>query len=99
MNIAAMMQQAQKMQKEVMKVKDEIENKTFQHSNSLVEVEINGKKEILKISIKESFEFNKEDKEVLEDMLLLVLNEAFKKVDDELNSKMGKFAPGLNGLF
>lgn len=99
MNIAAMMQQAQKMQKEVMKVKDEIENKTFQHSNSLVDVEISGKKEILKINIKDSFEFNKEDKEMLEDMIMLALNEAFKKVDEELNSKMGKFAPGLNGLF
>lgn len=99
MNMAAMMQQAQKMQKEVMKVKEEIENKTFEFANSVVEVKVNGKKEILSIKIKDDFELAKEDKEVLEDMIMLALNSAFKKVDEELNNKMGKYAPGLSGLF
>lgn len=99
MNINAMLQQAQKMQKEVMKVKEEIEKKIYEHSNSLVSVKVNGKKEIIQIKIKESIELKNDDKEMIEDMVMLALNETYKKIDDELANKMGKFAPGMSGLF
>ena len=47
----AMMQQAQKMQKEIMKTKGEIDQKLYNSKQSLVEVEMRGNKEITKIKI------------------------------------------------
>ena len=51
MNMQAMLQQAQKLQKEVMNSKKEIDNKVFTSKQSLVEVEMKGTKEITKIKI------------------------------------------------
>ena len=44
MNMQAIMKQAQNLQKEMLKTKEEIDNKEFQYKNSLVEVKTNGKK-------------------------------------------------------
>ena len=37
--------------------------------------------------------------EMLEDMIVVALNEAMKKVDKDTEEKMGKFAQGMPGLF
>lgn len=97
MNMQAMMQQAQKMQREITKAKNEVETKTFVSSKSFIEVSVNGKKEVLKIKINnESLE--KEDIEVLEDLILVCLNDAFAQVDKELESKLGKYNLGSIGF-
>jgi len=97
MNMQNMMQQAQKMQKEITKVKGEIDEKKFSNTKSFVEVDVNGKKEIMKIKInKESLD--KDDIEALEDLIILSINEAFKEIDKELDSKLGKFGMGSLGF-
>ena len=59
---------------------------------------MNGKKEILEIKIaSESLE--KEDIELLEDMILIATNMAAKKVDEMTEQKMGKFTNSMPGLF
>jgi DNA-binding protein YbaB len=35
---------------------------------------------------------------MLQDIIVLAVNDALKKVDIETESKMGKFGPGLSGL-
>lgn len=98
MNIQALMKQAQSLQKDMMKAKDEIDNMTFEGESSFVKVEVKGTKEVVKVSIEE--EISNDDKEMLEDMLVIALNQAFSKVDKETEKKMGKFSnmmPG--GLF
>ena len=97
MNIQAIMKQAQAMQKEMMKAKDEIDAMEFVGENAFVKVHVNGKKEVLKIIIDPTVELSKDDLEMLEDVLVLALNDAFKKVDKTTEQKMGKFAnvPGL----
>jgi len=98
MNIQALMKQAQSLQKDMMKAKDEIDNMTFEGESSFVKVEVKGTKEVVKVSIEE--EITNDDKEMLEDMLVIALNQAFSKVDKETEKKMGKFSnmmPG--GLF
>ena len=40
-----------------------------------------------------------DDLEALQDMIMLAVNDAMKKVDKMTNDKMGKFANGMPGLF
>ena len=99
MNIQAMMKQAQKLQQDMMKVKNEIEQQIFTGKHSMITVEVNGKKELTKVNIDKNMEIKTaEDIEMLEDMLVLAINDALKKVDLEIKNKMGKFGSGLAGL-
>ncbi|MFA5602310.1 MAG: YbaB/EbfC family nucleoid-associated protein [Bacilli bacterium] len=98
MNIQNMLKQAQKMQSEIMSKKEEINQKIFPGKSSLVNVEVNGKKEVLKIEIQNKESLEKEDLEILEDMILIALNDAFKKVDTEVEAKLGNIASGMPGI-
>ena len=62
--------------------------------------EVNGKKEVLAINIKEEV-VDPDDVEMLEDLVLSAVNEALKKADEETSNKMGKLTGGLNipGMF
>lgn len=98
MNIQAMMKQAQKLQKEMMEEKDKIDKMEFEGISSFVTVKVNGKKEMLSVKIEQD-SLEKDDIEMLEDMILVATNEALKKVDDTTEEKMGKYTQGLPGLF
>ena len=98
MNIQAMMKQAQKLQKDMLSAKDEIEKKIFIGKSSLVTVEVMGNKKINKVSLNIE-ELEADDKEMLEDMILTALNDAMNQIDKETESKMGKFTNGMPGLF
>ena len=97
MNIQAMMKQAQKMQKDMMNSKEEIDNMTFVGKASLVTVEMKGTKELTKVSINPDIE--PDEIEMLEDMILVAVNDALKQVDKITEEKMGKFTKGMPGLF
>ena len=98
MNIQAMMKQAQKLQKDMLSAKDDIDNKIFIGKSSLVTVEVMGNKKINKVSLNIE-ELESDDKEMLEDMILTALNDAMNQIDKETESKMGKFTNGMPGLF
>ena len=98
MNIQAMMKQAQKLQKEMMKVKEEIDSTEFIGESSLVKVTIKGTKEVVKIEIDKSNSLDADDLEMLEDMIVVAMNTAMKKVDEMTEKKMGKFG-NIPGLF
>ena len=55
MNIQALMKQAQSLQKDMMKAKEEIDNTLFTGSNSFVTVKVNGKKKVLMIALNNAF--------------------------------------------
>ena len=98
MNIQALMKQAQSLQKDMMKTKEEIDNMVFVGESSFVKVEVKGTKEVVKVTISEKIEAD--DIEMLEDMIVVALNSAFSKVDKTTDEKMGKYSnmmPG--GLF
>ncbi|MBQ9181440.1 MAG: YbaB/EbfC family nucleoid-associated protein [Bacilli bacterium] len=97
MNIQAMMKQAQKLQKEMMDAKEQINKQTFVGTSSFVTVEVNGNKEILKVMI-DTDSIGNDEIEMLQDMILIATNDAMKKVDKETESKMGKFTQGMPGL-
>lgn len=97
MNMQAIMQQAQRMEKELTKKKDELDKKKFIGSSELVEVELNGSKKVLSVKIKAEGTLEEEDKEILQDMIVLAMNDALKKIDDETSSMLGAYGK-LSGL-
>ncbi len=97
MNMQAIMKQAQNMQKEMMKIKEEIDQTEFIGESSFVSVKINGKKEVLEVKI-DSEHLEKDDLEILQDIIVVALNQAMKKVDDVTEQKMSKYA-SIPGLF
>ena len=98
MNIQAIMKQTQQLQKDMMKAKEEINKTEYVGKSSLVEIKVNGEKEVLNVKICID-NLENDDKEMLEDMIMLAMNEANKKVDKDTEEKMGKYTKGLPGLF
>lgn len=99
MNIQALMKQAQNLQKDMMKVKEEIDHKEFVGESSLVKVIVTGDKKIVKVEISEKESLSTEDLEILEDMILVAMNDAFSKIDKEMEEKMGKFGNAIPSFF
>ena len=97
MNMQAMLKQAQALQKDMLKVKEEIDSTEFVGENSFVKVTLKGNREAIKVEI-DSESLDKEDIEALEDMIVLAINDANKKIDKMTESKMGKFG-NIPGLF
>ena len=98
MNMQAMLKQAQALQKDMLKIKNEIDSTEFVGESSLVKVTLKGTKEAVKVEIKLDGDFDKEDLEALEDMIVLAINDANKKIDAMTEKKMGKFG-NIPGLF
>ena len=98
MNMQALMQQAQKMQKDMTKKQEEINSTVYEGKSELVDVEVYGTKKIKKINIKNKDNFDAEDVEILEDMIKIAMNDAFSKVDKDVENKMGAYGKQLGGL-
>ncbi len=98
MNMQAMLKQVQSMQKDMMKVKEEIDKTEFIGESALVKITMLGTKEVTKVEISKDESFEADDLEVLEDMILVAINEANKKVDETTDKKMSKFG-NIPGLF
>lgn len=96
MNIQALMKQAQSLQKDMMKAKEEVDNMTFTGTSSFVSVTVKGTKEVVKVEINND-DITSDDKEMIEDMLVIALNDAFKQVDKTTEQKIGKFSSMLPG--
>lgn len=98
MNMQAMMKQAQALQRDMLKAKKEIDEKEFVGESSLVKITLLGTKEVKSVKIDSSSDLEKDDIEMLEDMIMVAFNDATKKIDEETEKKMGKFA-NIPGLF
>ena len=97
MNMQAMLRQAQQMQKEMLKAKEEIDNTEFEGESSFVKVTLKGDKTVKQVEITAE-SLDKEDIEALEDMIVIAVNDAQKKIDAETEKKMGRFG-NIPGLF
>ncbi len=98
MNMQALMKQAQAMQNDIKKIQNEINSSSFEGVSSFVKVVANGKKEVLSVTFNDSYKDIVDDKEMLEDMVLLAINDAFGKVDKMTQEKMGKYSNLMSGL-
>ncbi len=98
MNMQALMRQAQNLQKDMLKVQKEIEEKEFEGESSIVKVKANGNKEILSVEIDKSASLEADDLEMLQDMIMIAINTTFKQIDEYREEKMSKFG-NIPGLF
>ncbi len=99
MNMNNLMAQAQKMQKDIQKKQEEINSMTFIGESEWVEVTLTGNKTIVKINIKDKKTMDEEDLECLEDMIKIAINDAYKKIDNEIEKKLGMYGKLAGGLF
>ena len=93
----ALMQQAQRMQRDIQKKKAELDNEIFEGKYEFISVKFNGKREMISCTI-DSEAVNMDDLEMLQDFIVLACNDAIKKIDKEYDEKMGQYSSMLNGL-
>ena len=98
----AMIKQAQKMQEDMAAKQEELEAREYDVSagGGVVNVKINGKKEILSVKLAPEI-VDPDDIETLSDILVAAVNEAIKRVEDTNSEEMGKITGPMNmpGLF
>ena len=99
----SLMRQAQKMQEDMAAKQEELEAREYNISagGGVVNLIINGKKEILSISISPDI-VDPDDIETLEDILVAAVNEAIKRVEDTNSEEMSKITggiPNMPGMF
>ena len=99
MNMQAMLRQAQNLQRDMLKTKEEIDKMEFTSTSSFVTVRVNGKKEVLSVKINADSDFDVSDMEILEEMIQVAVNDCLKQVDKETEKKMGKYSSMMPGLF
>ena len=97
MNINSLMKEAKKMQADLEKNQQELAEKEFEASvgGNAVSVKVNGQKQILDLKLQKEV-VDPEDVEMLQDLIVTCINQAFKQVDDAQAASMGKFnIPGI----
>ncbi len=97
MNMQNMISQINKMKKEMMEEKEKIDQKIFVSKNSGILIEMKGTKELIKVEILFD-EIKNEDKEMLEDMILVAINDVINQIENETNEKLGKYTQGMPGI-
>ena len=102
MNQAAMMKQVQKMQQDMIRMQEEMENASYTATTGggMVTATVNGKKELLDLKIDPEV-VDPEDVEMLQDMILGAVNEAMRIAQAESDKNMSRITGGLNlgGMF
>ena len=98
-NMANLMKQAQKMQKQMAETTKALEEKSYEATagGGVVSVTVSGKKEVTAIKIAEEV-VDPDDIEMLEDLIVAATNEALRKVEEETTAVMSKLTGGLGGL-
>lgn len=98
MNMNAIMQQARKMQEQMEKAQQELENAEVvgKAGGDMVQITMTGKKELKSVKLNKNA-VDPDDVEMLEDLLVVAFNDAIAKADELSKDKMGAVG-GLGGL-
>ncbi len=98
MNIQKMLKQAQQMQEKITKMQEELEQREVEGAagGGMVKVTLNGKGNMLRLAVDESL-VNRDEKDMLEDLIIAAHNDAKKKVEDMFSEEMAGVA-GSMGL-
>ena len=98
-NMNKIMKQAKEMQDQMMKTQKELEAMEVEGTagGGAVKAVLNGKKELISINI--DSELLKDDKEILEDMIIVCINQAHEKIDQITQEKMGSISGGMPSGF
>jgi DNA-binding YbaB/EbfC family protein len=96
MNIQKLMKQAQQMQERMQRELAELEVEAAA-GGGMVRVRMTGHKHLVAIAIDREV-VDPEDTAMLQDLVLAAINEAARKVDEELQSRIGSMGGGLPGF-
>ncbi len=96
-NMKKMMQQAQKLQRQMMETQESLKDERVEATagGGMVKVVADGQQNILEVAIDPQV-VDPEDVEMLQDLVLAAVTEALKKSRDLAEEKMGALAKGLN---
>ena len=99
MNMNNMMKQVQKMQKQMEEQQKALEESEFTATagGGAVEVTMTGKKVLTKVTL-DPDAVDPDDVEMLEDLIMVAVNDAMKKVDDANSASMAKMTGGMGGF-
>ena len=92
-NMQQLLKQAQKMQEDMAQKQAELEEREYTASagSDMVKATVNGKHELLKLDISEELiEDAKDDKEMLEDLIITAINTAVKQATENSDEEMSK---------
>ena len=92
-----MMKQAQKLQARMLKLQEELAEKTVEATagGGMIKVVATGKQQILSIQIEKEV-VDPEDVEMLQDLMLAAVNDALGKAQEMVSGEMGKLTGGMN---
>lgn len=96
-NMGNMMKQAQKLQAKMLKMQNELADKTVETASGggMVKVVANGKQQILSIVIEKEV-VDPDDVEMLQDLIMAAVNDALAKSQEMVSSEMSRLTGGLN---
>lgn len=101
-NMNGLMRQAQVMQQKMATLQKELEVRELDTSSGggMVKIKINGKQEILELSIDKTC-IDPSDPEMLEELIMTGMNQAIKESQDMVSNAMSKVTGGMSipGLF
>jgi len=96
-NMGNLLKQAQQFQTKLAKLQEELAGRTMEATSGggMVTVVANGRQEVISIRIDPEV-IDREDKEMLQDLILAAVNDALAKAKAMVNEEMGKLTHGLN---
>ena len=99
MNQAAMMKQAQKMQRDLMQMQEELEQAVYTAAagGGVVKATVSGKRELTELTI-DPEAVDPDDVEMLQDMIMAAVNEAMRKAEEASAQSMSRLTGGLGNL-
>lgn len=97
-NMNALLQQAQKMQRDMEKKQNELKSTEYVGESQLVDVVLMGDKTLKDVRFKNITNLDQEDIEMLQDMIKIAHADAINKINADIESKMGPYAKQLGGL-
>jgi nucleoid-associated protein EbfC len=91
------LKQAQEMHGKISQLQEEMANKTVEASagGGMVNIVINGKQQVLSIRIDPEV-VNREDVDMLQDLICAAVNEAIRKSQEMMTEEMKKITGGLS---
>jgi hypothetical protein len=95
--LGKMMKQAQQLQAMMVKLQEELAEKTVETSSGggMVKVVANGKQQLVSIQIEQEV-VDPDDVEMLQDLILAAVNDALTKAQDMVSGEMSKLTGGMN---
>jgi len=95
--MGSMMKQAQKLQTQMLKLQEELAEKTVEATagGGMIRVIANGRQQILSIQIEKEV-VDPADVDMLQDLILAAVNDALLKSQEMVSAEMGKLTGGMN---